>query len=155
MLRTPVCFRILTSSLTSVSIFSVCCYSILSISVVLIYCRQFLFSKTHLYHVVYSVRIGFSCFCMGIHMNRLSLGKQSVCMSTSKKEQFHSSATRCCKDVHLFLKAAVKNIFAFQQARPRTLKYMDVPHSPQQTGKLEPKVRDEISFLQGGKKSIF
>jgi hypothetical protein len=33
-LRTPVCFRILSSSLTSVSIFSVCCYSIISISVV-------------------------------------------------------------------------------------------------------------------------
>jgi hypothetical protein len=31
--RTPVCFRILSSSLTSVSIFSVCCYSIVSISV--------------------------------------------------------------------------------------------------------------------------
>jgi len=33
-LRTPVCFRILSSSLTCVSIFSVCCYSIVSISVV-------------------------------------------------------------------------------------------------------------------------
>ncbi len=32
--RTPVCFRILSSSLTSVSISSVCCYSIVSISVV-------------------------------------------------------------------------------------------------------------------------
>ncbi len=32
--RTPVCFRILSSSLTSVSIFSVCCYSSVSISVV-------------------------------------------------------------------------------------------------------------------------
>jgi hypothetical protein len=36
MLRTPVCFRILSSSFTSVSIFSVCCYYIVSISVVLI-----------------------------------------------------------------------------------------------------------------------
>ncbi len=33
-LRTPVCFRILSSLLTSVSIFSVSCYSIVSISVV-------------------------------------------------------------------------------------------------------------------------
>ncbi len=33
-LRTPVCFRILSSSFTSVSVFSVSCYSILSISVV-------------------------------------------------------------------------------------------------------------------------
>ncbi len=33
MLRTPVCFRILSSSLTSVSIFSVWCYSSVSISV--------------------------------------------------------------------------------------------------------------------------
>jgi hypothetical protein len=32
--RTSVCFRILSSSLTSVSVFSVCCYSIVSISVV-------------------------------------------------------------------------------------------------------------------------
>ncbi len=32
-LRTPVCFRILSSSVTSVSIFSVSCYSIVSISV--------------------------------------------------------------------------------------------------------------------------
>ncbi len=32
MLRTPVCFRILSSYLTSVSIFSVCCYSKVSIS---------------------------------------------------------------------------------------------------------------------------
>ncbi len=32
MLRRPVCFRILSSPLTSVSIFSVCCYSIVSIS---------------------------------------------------------------------------------------------------------------------------
>jgi hypothetical protein len=31
--RTPVSFRILSSSLTSVTIFSVCCYSIVSISV--------------------------------------------------------------------------------------------------------------------------
>jgi hypothetical protein len=31
--RTPVCFHILSSSLTSVSIFSDCCYSIVSISV--------------------------------------------------------------------------------------------------------------------------
>jgi hypothetical protein len=33
MLRTPVCFRILSSSLTSISIFSVWCYSSVSISV--------------------------------------------------------------------------------------------------------------------------
>jgi hypothetical protein len=33
-LRTPVCFRILSSSLTSVSIFSLSCYSIVSISVI-------------------------------------------------------------------------------------------------------------------------
>jgi hypothetical protein len=32
-LRTPICFRILTSSFTSVSIFSLSCYSIVSISV--------------------------------------------------------------------------------------------------------------------------
>jgi hypothetical protein len=32
-LRTPVCFRILSSSFTSVSIFSLSCYSIVSISV--------------------------------------------------------------------------------------------------------------------------
>jgi hypothetical protein len=32
-LRTPVCFRILSSSFTSVSIFSVSCYSIISVSV--------------------------------------------------------------------------------------------------------------------------
>ncbi len=37
MLRTPVCFCILSSSLASVSIFSVCCYSIVSISVVILY----------------------------------------------------------------------------------------------------------------------
>jgi hypothetical protein len=34
MLRTPVCFRILSLSLISVSIFSVWCYSCVSISVV-------------------------------------------------------------------------------------------------------------------------
>jgi hypothetical protein len=33
-LRTPICFRILSMSFTSVSIFSVCCYSSVSISVV-------------------------------------------------------------------------------------------------------------------------
>jgi hypothetical protein len=33
-LRTPVCFRILSTSFTSVSIFSFCCYSSVSISVV-------------------------------------------------------------------------------------------------------------------------
>jgi hypothetical protein len=40
-LRTPVCFRILSSSLSSVSMFSVCCYrySIVSISVGLPYTR--------------------------------------------------------------------------------------------------------------------
>ncbi len=34
-LRTPVCFRILSTSFTSVSIFSVCCYSSVSISVMI------------------------------------------------------------------------------------------------------------------------
>jgi hypothetical protein len=36
-LLTPVCFRILSSSLPSVSIFSVSCYSIVSISVIIQY----------------------------------------------------------------------------------------------------------------------
>jgi hypothetical protein len=60
--RTPLCFRILSLSLTSVSIFSVCCYSIVSISVV---CPQS--SKTVFMNMIKKSRLIESTF------SRLSL----------------------------------------------------------------------------------
>ncbi len=54
-LRTPVCFRILSSSFTSVSIFSVSCYSIVSISVIQTVTRSksywSMLDKSHLPHL--------------------------------------------------------------------------------------------------------